>query len=103
MAETKSGNVPGSSRTTHSWQKSKSKVRQATCRYCQKSVAAQNYQRYIKLAQRVDREENPRDVREFGDRALSFFNQASYEEAGAGGGEPTGGGHRDRTRVEKHC
>ena len=101
MAKTKSGNVTGSGRTTHSWQKSKRKVRQATCHYCQKSVAAQNYPRYLKLAQRVDWEENSRDVREFGDRALSFFNRASYEGAGAGGGEPTGGGHRDRTRVEK--
>ena len=107
MAKTKSGNGPKSGRTTHSWQKSKrvskNNVRQATCRYCQISVAAQNYPRHLKLAHRVDWEENPRDPREFGDRALSFFNRASYEGAGAGGGESTGEGHRDRSRVEKQC
>ena len=95
MAKTKSGNGPGSGRTTQSWQKSskvsKNKVRQATCRYCQITVAAQNYPRHLRLAHRADWEENPRDIREFGDRALSFFNPASSEGAGAGGGEPGGG------------
>ena len=76
-------------------------MRQDTCRYCQISVAAQNYPRHLKLAHKVDWEENPRDVRDFGDSALSFFNRASYEGAGTGGEEPTGGGHRDRTCVEK--
>jgi len=39
----------------------------------------------LKLAHRVDWEENPRDLREFGDRNFSFFNRASYEGAGDSG------------------
>ena len=65
MAKTKSGNGPGSGRTIHSWQRSKrvskNKVRQATRRYCQISVAAQNFPRHLKLAHRADWE--PRYVK----------------------------------------
>ena len=105
MAKTKSGIGPGSGRTKHSWQKnkrvSKNKVRQATCCYCQISDAARNYPRHLKLAHRVDWEENPRDLREFGDRALSFSTEPVMKELVLV--EERGGGQRDHTRSVKQC
>ena len=57
------GPGPGSGRVAQSWEKStnkvsKSKVRQAICRYCKTSVAAQNYARHLKVTHAEEWEKN---------------------------------------------
>ena len=98
MGKTKGGG-PGSGRVTQSWEKrkfvSKNKVRQLSCRYCKKPIAAQNYSRHLQTAHKDEWDANPGDLREFGDRAISFFNPGrsgggpQSKTAGAAGG---GGG-----------
>ena len=48
----------GSGRVTQSWEKKKKvsqrKLRQAVCRYCHVSVAAQNYARHLKVSHKDD-------------------------------------------------
>ena len=98
MGKTKGGG-PGSGRVTQSWEKrkfvSKNKVRQLSCRYCKKPIAAQNYSRHLQTAHKDEWDANPGDLREFGDRAISFFNPGTSgggrqsKTAGAAGG---GGG-----------
>lgn len=99
MGKTKGGGT-GSGRVTLSWEKgkfvSKSKVRQLSCRYCKKSLAAQNYARHLQTAHKDDWDANPGDLREFGDRAISFFHPArsaevpQSEAGGADGGVEVG-------------
>ena len=76
-----SGPGPGSGKMAQSWEKkkkvSKSKVRQAVCRYCRLSMAAQNYLRHLKISHKDEWESNPGDLKEAGDRAISFFNPVS--------------------------
>ena len=103
MGKTKGGG-PGSGRVTQSWEKrkfvSKNKVRQLSCRYCKKPIAAQNYSRHLQIAHKDEWDANPGDLREFGDRAISFFNpgtsgggrQSKTAGAAGGGGGVTGEG-----------
>ena len=93
MGKTKGGGT-GSGRVTLSWEKgkfvSKSKVRQLSCRYCKKSLAAQNYARHLQTAHKDDWDANPGDLREFGDRAISFFHpvrSAEVPQSEAGGAD----------------
>ena len=84
-----SGPGPGPGRNVLSWNKgnsrvSKSKVRQAICRYCKKSIAAQNYGRHLKETHKEEWEANPKDLREFGDKAIRFFKPAVSEEGFTG-------------------
>ena len=73
MGKTKEGGT-GSGWVTQSWEKrkfvSKSKV---------KSMAAQNYAWLLQTAHEDDWVSNPGDLREFGDRAINFFNPADLE------------------------
>ena len=100
MGKTKGGgNGPG--RVTQSWEKrkrvSKNKVRQLSCRYCKNSLAAQNYARHLQIVHKDDWDANPGDLREFGDRAISFLNPVrsvggpQSEPGGAAGGVEVGG------------
>ena len=71
------GPGPGSGRVAQSWEKSKnkvSKVRQAICRFCITSVAAQKYARHLKVTHATEEwKEKPWDLREFREKAISFF------------------------------
>ena len=100
MGKTKGGG-PGSGRVTQSWERrkrvSKNKVRQLSCRYCKNSLAAQNYARHLQIVHKDDWDANPGDLREFGDRAISFLNPVrsvggpQSDPGGAAGGVEVGG------------
>ena len=55
-------------------------------------MAAQNYARHLKVSHKDEWELNPGDLRELGDRAISFFNPASYGGWRAAASAATGGG-----------
>ena len=107
-----SGPGPGPGRNVLSWNKgssrvSKSKVRQAICRYCKKSIAAQNYGRHLKETHKEEWEANPKDLREFGDKAIRFFKPAVSEEVLTGVKAVGGDGeerdlNEDEVRVTRH-
>jgi hypothetical protein len=114
MGKTKGGGH-GPGRVPQSWEKrkrvSKNKVRQLSCRYCKTSLAAQNYARHLQTVHKDDWDANPGDLREFGDRAISFLNPVrsvggpQSETGGAAGGvEVSGedylGGSTDTHHVE---
>ena len=77
MAGSKGGQEPGSGKRKQSWEKtkyvSKTKVRQAKCRVCQKEMAAQNYPRHLKEKHAEVWNSSKGDIREWGDQPLHFF------------------------------
>ena len=78
MAGSKGGQGPGSGKRKQSWEKakyvSKSKVRQAKCRVCQKELASQNYSRHLQEKHSDVWKSSKGELREWGDQPLNFFN-----------------------------
>lgn len=101
MAGEKGGKGLGSGNVTKNWEKSyvrsKTKVRQAKCRFCLKNVTVQNYSRHLKLNHKAEWEADPGNLRESGERVLSFFNrQSDVGPGGAAGFDPAAGSSQSR-------